>query len=204
MTNANYHTIPNTLSFDAFDLGVGTVLTNTLYPNVQFVVSSKTKGTTPLSSRPVSLYHATKAVFDAEGDLTTEYRFTDLWATEDGITLTEVAQVKGLNTHKVKDKSKTKPWSDNPTYTTVYSHMPSADDVVTTDMPTAVGYKKGEATLWSDYLAGGEGALSREWKKYKKINTDEYPTTECCGVVVKGVADLLLCPGCGSEVLVNK
>ena len=45
------------------------------------------------------------------------------------------------------------------TQETVYSHLKSADDVVRSDIPQAVGYNPLDSKMWNDYLDGGDGAL---------------------------------------------
>ena len=196
---AHYHTVPNTLSFDAFDLEAGDTLTHAVYPEVTFVVTNKTKGKTSFQANPLTLYTATRRVFEKEeGGLPETYKVTDLWVTADGITLTEVAQEKGLQTHTVKDSSKKAPWLNNATYQTVYSNYRSADAVVTAEEPTARGYKAGQAELWADYLAGGEGATKQN-KKLINTTVSDAPLSNCCGKELKEIADVTFCGACGHE-----
>ena len=198
---AHYHTVPNTLSFDAFDLEVGDVLTHAVYPEFTFAVTNKTKGKTTLQANPLTLYTATRRVFEKNGGLPETYKVTDLWLTPEGVTLTEVAQTKGLQTHEVKDASRKAPWLNNATYSTVYSNYRSADDVVRADEPTARGYKKGEAQLWASYLSGGEGA-SRRNKKLINLEVSDVPVSNCCEAPLKAVADVVFCGRCGHEATV--
>lgn len=82
-------------------------------------------------------------------------------------------------------------------YKTVYSHLATADDVVRTAVPEAVGFVSGHAELWADYLAGGKGALNDprleaelfEWN-WKSV---------CCDSYSKTVAGIRLCRSCGGE-----
>ncbi len=196
---AHYHTVPNTLSFDAFDLSVGDTLTHAVYPEVTFVISNKTKGKTTFQPNPLTLYTATRRVFENEdAGMPETYKVTDLWVTADGLTLTEVAQEKGLQTHEVKDSSKKAPWLNNPTYKTIYSNYRSATDVVTADEPTARGYKKGQSDLWRDYISGGEGATKQN-AKWINEDVSDVPLTNCCKKELKEVAGVTFCSACGHE-----
>ena len=144
------------------------------------------------------MHKATQGLLlDREGALPESYKVTDLWVTQDGLTLTEVAEANALATHVVKDKSKSAPWFNNAQYKTVYSNYKSATDVVTADEPTAVGYKAGHAELWRDYLAGGPGALN-DRKLSKELLEQDWKSV-CCGANAKTVAGIRLCKKCGGE-----
>ena len=159
----NYHSTPNTLSAEAFGLTTeeSKVLTSNVYPEVTFAFTNKTRGVLNGEGKSQTLHKATQGLLlDREGELPEVYKVTDLWVTQDGLTLTEVAEANALATHEVRDKSKSAPWFNDVTYKTVYSNYKTATDVVTADEPTAVGYKAGHAELWADYLAGGPGALN--------------------------------------------
>ena len=80
-------------------------------------------------------------------------------------------------------------------YKTAYSHLRSADDVVTTDIPDAIGYVAGHSALWADYLAGGEGALKD--KKLTDNIMEKGWVSMCCGAYKKTVAGIDLCKTCG-------
>ena len=82
-------------------------------------------------------------------------------------------------------------------YKTAYSHLRSADDVVRTAVPEAVGFVEGHAELWADYLAGGEGALKN--KELEKELFDWNWKSVCCDAYSKTVAGVRLCRVCGGE-----
>ena len=196
----NYHSTPNTLSAEAFGLTTeeSKVLTSNVYPEVTFAFTNKTRGVLNGESKSQTLHKATQGLLlDREGSLPESYKVTDLWVTQDGLTLTEVAEANALATHVVRDKSKKAPWFDNAEYKTVYSNYKSATDVVTADEPTAVGYKAGHAELWADYLAGGPGALN-DRQLSKELLEQDWKSV-CCGANAKTVAGIRLCKKCGGE-----
>lgn len=196
----NYHSTPNTLSAEAFGLTTeeSKVLTSNVYPEVTFAFTNKTRGVLNGEDKSQTLHKATQGLLlDREGELPESYKVTDLWVTQDGLTLTEVAEANALATHVVRDKSKSVPWFDNAQYKTVYSNYKSATDVVTADEPTAVGYTAGYAELWADYLAGGPGALN-DRKLSKQLFEKEWKSV-CCKANAKTVAGVRLCKNCGAE-----
>ena len=196
----NYHSTPNTLSAEAFGLTTeeSKVLTSNVYPEVTFAFTNKTRGVLNGEGKSQTLHKATQGLLlDREGELPEVYKVTDLWVTNDGLTLTEVAQANALATHEVRDKSRKAPWVNDVTYKTVYSNYKTATDVVTAVEPTAVGFVEGHAELWADYLAGGEGALTN-----RKLSGDLFDRgwkSVCCDALSKTVAGIRLCKNCGAE-----
>jgi hypothetical protein len=194
---ANYHSTPNTLSAEAFDLK-NQKLTSNVYPEATFVFSNKTRGHLNGEGKSQTLHKATQALLlDREGTLPESYKVTDLWITDEGLTLTEVAEAKALTTHTVKDKSAKQPWFNNVAHRTVYSNLATADEVVATAVPSAVGFVQGNAELWADYLAGGQGALAN-----RKLTSDLFEKgwkSVCCDALAKNVAGISLCKNCGGE-----
>ena len=121
--------------------------------------------------------------------------------TADGITVVSHAHNLGVflpNALKARNNKKVETLGKIPvTHTTVYSHLRSADDVVRTAVPEAVGFVPGHAELWADFLAGGQGALN------DKRLTDELFEwnwkSVCCDAFSKTVAGIRLCRKCGDE-----
>jgi len=62
----------------------------------------------------------------------------------------------------------------------------------------ARGYKKGQAEMWRDYLAGGEGA-TKENAKWVNEPVSDTPLTNCCKKELKEVAGVTFCSACGHE-----
>ncbi len=196
----NYHSTPNTLSAEAFGLTTeeSKTLTSNVYPEVTFAYTNKTRGVLNGENKSQTLHNASEYLFlDREGELPESYKVTDLWVTNDGLTLTEVAEAKALSTHTVKNKSRKAPWFDKTDYKTVYANCKTATDVVTTVKPTAVGFVEGHAELWADYVAGGDGALAN--RKLSGELFDKGWKSVCCDALSKTVAGIRLCKNCGSE-----
>ncbi len=91
----NYHSTPNTLSAEAFGLTTeeSKTLTSNVYPEVTFAFTNKTRGVLNGEDKSQTLHKATQGLLlDREGELPESYKVTDLWVTQDGLTLTEVAE----------------------------------------------------------------------------------------------------------------
>ncbi len=119
--------------------------------------------------------------------------------TADGVTVVSHANTRGVTipdaTRNRKNKKVVTLGQISVTHNTVYSHLRSADDVVTTAVPEAVGFVAGHAELWADFLAGGEGALNN-----KRLSDELFEwnwVSVCCGSFSKTVAGIRLCRKCG-------
>ena len=174
--------------------------------DVRFVatVKSETRVLTHFGDKTesVSLTKAHGTVrFLETGEIASGFFAPDEWIDSDGVTLTDRAFAnKQMVSRKVK-RNKTKTLGLIPVdYKTVYSHLPSANDVVTTDVPEAVGYKESEAPLWKDYLAGGEGASKRNHKLVNLEVKDEV-LSYCCVKPLRETAGFIWCSGCGHEAV---
>lgn len=119
--------------------------------------------------------------------------------TADGITVVSHASNLGVTVpdalHGRKNKKSETLGQIPVTHTTVYSHLATADDVVRTAVPTAVGFVPGHAELWNDFLLGGKGALND-----KRLTEELFEwnwVSVCCGSFSKTVAGIRLCRKCG-------
>ena len=130
----NYHSTPNTLSAEAFGLTTeeSKVLTSNVYPEVTFAFTNKTRGVLNGEGKSQTLHKATQGLLlDREGELPEVYKVTDPWVTNDGLTLTEVAEANALLPTRLGTRAVSLLWVNDVTYKTVYSNYKTATDVVT-------------------------------------------------------------------------
>jgi hypothetical protein len=167
-------------------------------------VTSKTTGKPFFGdvTKNIKLNEASRIAFRLDtGEKLTNYMSMDMWETLEGVTLRDLLQneneFNGFS--KTSRKSKDSPWTDNLHYKTVYSHLKSADDVVRSDIPEAIGYDKKASSLWNDYLDGGEGGLA-DWRLQNKLMKLDFKS-DCCDDFAKTVAGIELCKLCGGEFI---
>ena len=208
----------NNLNTNTFDFGktgieVGTTLqfidwSGSEMTRPRLEVMSK-QGVKPLfgdKSGTVKLNQASRLAFNLEtGENLTEYMSMDMWETEDGTVLRtfvenldEVNEFHGLT--KSGRKSQGSPWTDI-SYKTVYDHLRSADDVVRSDIPEAIGYNPKSSSLWNDYLDGGDGAMSDRNLTNKLFLTGFM--SDCCSAPSQIVAGYVLCRQCKGEFVTS-
>ena len=142
-----------------------------------------------------------KVRFLETGEVASGFFAPDEWVDSKGLTLTDRAfSYNQLVSRKVKRNKTETLGKITVDYKTVYSSLTSATDVVTTDVPEAVGYKEGEASLWKDYLAGGEGASSRNYRLINLEVKDEV-VSACCVKPLRETAGFVWCSECGNEAV---
>ena len=187
----------NTISLtDVFDKGE--VLQSTIDPTYTVEVTSPYMVVPSWLPSKVRFATATRSVLEAEGLDATNFDPAHLWEDENGVSVSaRFAEASiAVPTPSSKTKKGKKGLGIIPAdYKTVYSHLGSADAVVSTSIPEAVGFVEGHAELWSDYLAGGQGAL-----KDKKLTNNILHkgwVSMCCGAYKKEVAGIDLCKTCG-------
>ena len=174
--------------------------------DVRFVatVKSETRVLTHFGDKTesVSLTKAHgKVRFLETGEVASGFFAPDEWVDSEGVTLTDRAFAYNQMVSRRVKNNKTKTLGKvSVDYKTVYSHLRSADDVVTTDVPEAVGHKEGEAFLWKDYLAGGEGA-SRRNHKLVNLEVKDEVVSACCVKPLRETAGFVWCSECGHEAV---
>jgi len=183
----------NTLNLTSvFDKG--DVLVSTIDPDLSVEVVSPYM--VEMNAKRVRFAVATKTVLTDAGLEATEFNPADLWEDTDGVSVGQRFAEANIVAPSPTKKRKGKTGFQIPaTGQTRYSHLRSADDVVTTDIPEAHGYIAGQAELWKDYLAGGKGALQDDRLSNKLLN--EGWVSVCCNAYAKEVAGVTLCKTCG-------
>ena len=115
----------------------------------------------------------------------------------DNINIVELARLKGIKIGNPKVQIRPGRLKVGLFDKTVYSHFLTADEVVRSDIPEAVGYNPNDSELWNDYLDGGDGAM-----KNKSLTTQLFEkgwVSDCCQAFPKQVAGLVLCQECKGE-----
>ena len=208
----------NNLNTNTFDFGKTGIEAGTTLQFIDWSGSEESRprlevmskqGVKPLfgdKSGTVKLNQASRLAFKLEtGENLTEYMSMDMWETEDGTVLRtfvenldEVNEFHGLT--KSARKSQVSPWTDI-SYRTVYSHLRSADDVVRSDIPEAIGYNPKSSSLWNDYLDGGDGAMNDRNLTNKLFLTGFM--SDCCSAPSQIVAGYVLCRQCKGEFVTS-
>jgi len=174
----------------------GDVLISTINPDLSVEVVSPYMVTASWLPRNVRFATATKHVLDEAGLEATEFNPAEMWEDVDGVSVGQRFVEANIVAPSPTKKRKGKTGFQIPvTGKTLYSHLRSADDVVTTDIPEAHGYIAGQADMWKDYLSGGEGALQDDRLSNKLLN--EGWVSVCCNAYAKEVAGVTLCKTCG-------
>jgi len=150
------------------------------------------------SVKPVKLATGVKnALKEITGVSPTYFKPAELVVNSENLTLVEVGELKNISVPNNIKKSTGSIGEIPLNYQTVYSHLRSADDVVRSDIPEAVGYNSKSAALWNDYLDGGRGALNNTTLSNQLLT--QFWESNCCGSYSKVVAGITLCSKCGGE-----
>ena len=159
---------------------------------------------TPLfgdEGRKVRLSKAVKEAIEVGKDYTpNNFNPAEEVVNDKGLNILEIARSKGVKIGNPKVQiRKAGMGVVGLTQETVYSHLKSADDVVRSDIPEAVGYNPNDSKLWNDYLNGGDGALANRHLTKELFNQGW--VSDCCNAFPKRVAGLNLCGSCKGEFL---
>jgi hypothetical protein len=180
---------------------VGQVLFMESDKNFSFEVVSA-YNVTPLfgvEGRKVRLAKAVKEAIEVGKDYTpNNFNPAEEVVNENNLNILEVAKSKGVRIGNPKVQIRKAGMGPvGLTQETVYSHLKSADDVVRSDIPEAVGYNPLDSKMWNDYLDGGEGAIV-DWRLQNKLMKLDFKS-DCCDDFAKTVAGIELCQLCGGE-----
>tara|TARA_R110002050_G_scaffold272004_1_gene415660 strand:- start:351 stop:980 length:630 start_codon:yes stop_codon:yes gene_type:complete len=184
---------------------VGQVLFMESDKNFSFEVVSA-YNVTPLfgvEGRKVRLAKAVKEAIEVGKDYTpNNFNPAEEVVNENNLNILEVAKSKGVKIGNPKVQIRKAGMGPvGLTQETVYSHLKSADDVVRSDIPQAVGYNPLDSKMWNDYLDGGDGAL-RNRNLTDNLFLKGF-VSDCCQSFPYTVAGFVLCGNCKGEFVTS-